>query len=350
MEAELWGQDLYAYLDDLYRNRARYCVMFISRHYAKKVWTNHERQSAQARAFEENTAYILPARFDATVIPGDRPTTGYLDIRRRTPAAVVTKVLEKLGRSVPAQPHGSAARQISVPRTKQKVVKRSMTSAGSLALLGKQFYPVKNVRRKGSTVQVDVLARNAREAADLRRLDPHGSVVQTKRIRFAHLTDAGWARVTSVASAASGKAKFTVDLDIERPTGRSTISTFGTSPREAAEHQARQVLFGEAPPTTGNRIYIGTLDDAVRGGVLALAIQDERLDDVALLQRAWLLAVFYLKTLHIVDDVLDLRFSSKDSGLVRIQLKGRIEPPYSNQSAEEFTIIGEVAIPVVMPR
>lgn len=282
MEAELWGQDLYAYLDDLYRNRARYCVMFISRHYAKKVWTNHERQSAQARAFKENTAYILPARFDATEIPGDRPTTGYLDIRRRTPAAVATKVLEKLGRSVPAQPHGSAARQVSVPRTKQKVVKRSMTSAGSLALLGKHFYPVQNVRRKGSTVQVDVLARNAREAADLRRLDPHESGVQTMRIRFAHLTDAGWARVTSVASAGSGKARFTVDLDIERPTGRSTISTFGTSPREAAEHQARQVLLGEAPPTTGNRIYIGTLNDAVRGGVLALAIQGERLDDVAL--------------------------------------------------------------------
>jgi hypothetical protein len=52
-KAELWGKDLYAHLDDIYRNAARYCVLFVSRHFAKRVWTNHERQSAQARAIKQ---------------------------------------------------------------------------------------------------------------------------------------------------------------------------------------------------------------------------------------------------------------------------------------------------------
>ena len=71
---ELWGKDLYTHLDDVYRNQARYCVMFLSSHYKEKVWTNHERQSAQTRAFQESTEYVLPARFDDTEIPGITPT------------------------------------------------------------------------------------------------------------------------------------------------------------------------------------------------------------------------------------------------------------------------------------
>jgi hypothetical protein len=49
-QAILWGKDLYAYLSDIYQNKAKFCVMFCSRHYAEKLWTNHERQAAQARA------------------------------------------------------------------------------------------------------------------------------------------------------------------------------------------------------------------------------------------------------------------------------------------------------------
>lgn len=67
---DLWGKDLYVHLDWIYRKAARYCVLFASDDYAKKVWTNHERQSAQARAIEENTEYILPVRFDDTEVPG----------------------------------------------------------------------------------------------------------------------------------------------------------------------------------------------------------------------------------------------------------------------------------------
>lgn len=104
-EAELWGKDLYTHLDEVYRRRARYCVMFISEAYGRKLWTNHERESAQARAFEENEEYILPARFDDTEIPGIRPTTGYIDLRGRSPESFADLICQKLGHSaVVAEP------------------------------------------------------------------------------------------------------------------------------------------------------------------------------------------------------------------------------------------------------
>ena len=74
----LWGRDLYTYLVDIYQNRACFCVAFLSKHYAKKLWASHERKAAQARAFQEQGEYLLPIRLDGTEIPGMLPTTGYL--------------------------------------------------------------------------------------------------------------------------------------------------------------------------------------------------------------------------------------------------------------------------------
>lgn len=96
-QVQLWGKDLFAHLDDIYQNSARFCVLFASTHYAEKVWTNHERQSAQARAISAHAEYILPARFDDTVIPGLRPTVGYVDLRSVTPEDLADLIVEKGG-------------------------------------------------------------------------------------------------------------------------------------------------------------------------------------------------------------------------------------------------------------
>ena len=42
------------HLIDVYQNKARFTIIFCSKHYAKKLWTNHERKAAQAKAFELN--------------------------------------------------------------------------------------------------------------------------------------------------------------------------------------------------------------------------------------------------------------------------------------------------------
>jgi hypothetical protein len=65
--------------------------------YGAKLWTSHERQSAQARAFESAGEYVLPVRFDDTEIPGVRPTTGYLDLRKMSPDELAHAILRKVG-------------------------------------------------------------------------------------------------------------------------------------------------------------------------------------------------------------------------------------------------------------
>jgi hypothetical protein len=65
--ADLWGADLYGYLDDVYRKRARFTIVFVSENYTAKAWTSHERQSAQARAMSEVGPYLLPVRLDVNI-------------------------------------------------------------------------------------------------------------------------------------------------------------------------------------------------------------------------------------------------------------------------------------------
>lgn len=99
-EADLWGKNLYAHLDEVYQRKSKYCVVFISKHYKEKLWTNHERESAQARAIQQNSEYILPARLDDTEIPGIRLTTGYVDLTSKTPSELAYLITQKLGLNV----------------------------------------------------------------------------------------------------------------------------------------------------------------------------------------------------------------------------------------------------------
>jgi hypothetical protein len=95
-EAKLWGRDLYVFFTEVFQNQARFTVMFVSKHYAAKAWTTHERKAAQARAFKESIEYILPARFDDTEIPGILPTTGYIWLPDKTPQDLADLTIRKL--------------------------------------------------------------------------------------------------------------------------------------------------------------------------------------------------------------------------------------------------------------
>lgn len=95
-ESVLWGKDLYAHLADIYEKKSRYCIIFASREYAERIWTNHELKSAQARAITEKEEYILPARFDQTEIPGINRNLGYIDLTKKTPVELAEIFLRKL--------------------------------------------------------------------------------------------------------------------------------------------------------------------------------------------------------------------------------------------------------------
>lgn len=97
LRAELWGENLYEYLVDVYQERARFCVIFVSRHYARKNWTRLECQAAQARALTENRPYILPVRLDGSKLPGLPPTVAYVDLDRSSIPEIGRLLLAKLG-------------------------------------------------------------------------------------------------------------------------------------------------------------------------------------------------------------------------------------------------------------
>lgn len=95
-QSTLWGKNLYSHLSDIYQNKARYCLMFISSHYARKLWTKREREAAQTKAFKENREYILPLRLDDTSLPGIEDTIGYLDLRTTSYDEIIRILVRKL--------------------------------------------------------------------------------------------------------------------------------------------------------------------------------------------------------------------------------------------------------------
>ena len=97
-KVDMWGKDLYEHLHEVYSFKAKYCVIFNSEAYARKIWTNHERKSAQERALGEHHEYILPARFDSTELPGLLSTIGYIDLSNLAPEDLADLILSKLGR------------------------------------------------------------------------------------------------------------------------------------------------------------------------------------------------------------------------------------------------------------
>jgi hypothetical protein len=75
------GKNLTAFFDEVYRKKARFCVVFVSNEYKNRIWTNHEFRSAQARALDlKGEECILPIRIDDTDLDGLPSTVGYVPI------------------------------------------------------------------------------------------------------------------------------------------------------------------------------------------------------------------------------------------------------------------------------
>lgn len=89
----LLGKDLFAYLGDIYQNQAQHAVIFVSKFYKQKHWTNHELKFMAAREFVDNE-YILPVLIDDTHLQQIPLTTGYIEAK--TPLYVASTIAKKL--------------------------------------------------------------------------------------------------------------------------------------------------------------------------------------------------------------------------------------------------------------
>lgn len=175
-EVDLWGKDLYTHLKEVYEKRAVFTVMFISEHYKDKLWTNHERKAAQARAFEESDKeYILPAFFDKAIeVPGLTKTTGYISLAKKTPeqfADLVVKKLAAAGVDLPRQfaYSDSAKADVDFPMPKGTAVTKIITDLKSYTW-PKQAPAIKAIFdldwSKLTADQIFVLGRNLYQCAD----------------------------------------------------------------------------------------------------------------------------------------------------------------------------------------
>lgn len=95
-QADLWGRNLQIHLAELYRLRARYCIILVSASYVTSRWTKVELEAALAREFERGDTYILPVRLDHTELSGLLPTRGFVDARQESKEGIAAMVKSKL--------------------------------------------------------------------------------------------------------------------------------------------------------------------------------------------------------------------------------------------------------------
>lgn len=95
--AELWGENLYEYLADIYMNKGVYCIILVSKSYVQKYWTLHEWRNAQARIITAKNPYLLPIRLDTSELVGLNPNISYLEITKFSIEKIAELALKKLG-------------------------------------------------------------------------------------------------------------------------------------------------------------------------------------------------------------------------------------------------------------
>lgn len=102
---EMWGKSLPSELGKTYSETSAVVVIFFSAEYRAGKWTRWELEAALSRDVDEPSEYILPARFDDTVLPRFLQSRVAVDLRDYSPARfadLIRRKLDRLGVSGPA--------------------------------------------------------------------------------------------------------------------------------------------------------------------------------------------------------------------------------------------------------
>ena len=337
--AELWGKDLYQHLSSVYKDQACYCVMFLSEHYAKKLWANHELRNAQARAFEESREYIRPVRLDDTEIAGILPTVGYLDLRKISIEEVYQVLMEKL--------QGTLSQTIE---TDTPSPLDSENYSGEFALFrlddGQHFFsPFQNAQWGSTDISLELIPESSEEEALLRTWRENiGSMFDRQPIlAFALREDAAWVSPQEVTQTMAGsQVGWKVVLKKVSPSQNEDFfgnTTFGNnSPDRIAEMRARRLLLDEkleavtSSLNQPNLLNQATLELFIRGMDSSWQVPQS---PFPVLYRSYgqtagrfekfarLISVLYLKLSNSVQTVLELDFEVLNPKQLQVKFKGR---------------------------
>lgn len=93
---ELVGKDLSVYFGEVYGIGTRFVVIFLSKHYILKDWTNFEFEIARDEAGRRNKEFIIPIRLDDTIFHGLKRTIAYIPYKENDLGKIVEILLKKL--------------------------------------------------------------------------------------------------------------------------------------------------------------------------------------------------------------------------------------------------------------
>ncbi len=96
LQHKLWGTDLRLKLADVYANDAQYMLIFLSKHYPEKDWTNFEFEVGKEARGKRTDVYLLPVILDDVRVVGLSANIGHIDLRRQSVNDLADALIEKI--------------------------------------------------------------------------------------------------------------------------------------------------------------------------------------------------------------------------------------------------------------
>jgi hypothetical protein len=95
-KAKLWGKRLSTHFQKTFGENTCFVLVFVSKEYSLKDWTNFEFSIARGEARVRETEFILPVRLDNTLLFGLPEDMAYLDLEAEGVDGIVNAVINKL--------------------------------------------------------------------------------------------------------------------------------------------------------------------------------------------------------------------------------------------------------------
>src|SRR3989344_916970 len=170
-EVDLWGRNQVDAFSEIFTKSAKHCVIFISKEYTQKVWPNLEKQFIQSQWLKD-PEYLLPARFDDSLVIGIPDTIGYINLEKITPEDFAEVIIEKINES---QTKGGSASSYRIPKLKQDFDPLDVRNEWI-------FYIVENLEKRVNSTSNLPLSHDEIEGAMHIRIQLKGKVVFSMNI------------------------------------------------------------------------------------------------------------------------------------------------------------------------
>jgi hypothetical protein len=113
-EVEKWGKNNIDFINDIFGNQGKYCIVLLSKHYANNNLANLQRQISQNKSLSQKDEYILPIRFDDTKIDTLLDNIGCIKYYEKNEVEIANIICEKLGIESPVKKDESIFRSGTV--------------------------------------------------------------------------------------------------------------------------------------------------------------------------------------------------------------------------------------------